>query len=165
MKTFISDIAMIVIGIVLILYPGTSMDITIGVIGVLLLVAGVVGIILGFRGDEAYFAYTMTGAVVSVVAGIICLVKPEIIRDIVPLFMGVVILATGVFNIANAISAKRAGASRWVVSLILALITVILGIVILVNVDDTGKLLVQVIGMVFVYNGITTLLMRIFNRV
>ena len=165
MKNILWDIIMIAIGVVLILFPGATMDIAIKVIGVILLVAGATGIVMGIRGQGLYMAYTMTGAVVSVVAGIVCLVSPNLIKSILPLIMGVVILATGVFNITNSFNAKKAGASRWFVSLILAVITVILGIVILLNLNGTADLLVTIIGIVFVYNGVSTLIMRIVNKV
>ncbi|MBR1524109.1 MAG: DUF308 domain-containing protein [Lachnospiraceae bacterium] len=165
MKNLLWDILMILIGIALIMFPGQAMDITIEVIGVILLVAGVAGVFLGFRGQGAYQVYTMGGAVISIVAGIVCLIHPQLIERFLPLVMGVVILITGLFNIINAINAKRAGASKWIVSLILALITVVLGVVILMNLDGTANLLVTIIGIVFVYNGFSTLIMKILNRV
>lgn len=165
MKEILWDILMIGIGVVLVIYPGQTMDIVIMVIGILLLVAGLVGVIMGLKSEGAYRAYTMGGAAVSVVGGIICLVQPGLIEHILPIVMGVLILLTGVFNIGNAFSAKKAGASRWVVSLILALITVALGVVILVNLDRTANLLATITGLVFIYNGISTIIMRLLlNR-
>ena len=165
MKNILWDILMIAIGVVLILFPGTAIDISIKVIGVILIVAGAAGVVLGIKGQGAYQVYTMGGAVVSVASGVVCLVQPGIIKSILPLIMGIVILITGLFNIANAFSAKRAGASKWLVSLILAFITVICGVVILLNLDGTADLLVCIIGVVFVYNGVSMLVMKILNRV
>ena len=156
---------MILTGVALILFPGEAMDLTIKIIGGLLLVAGIAGVIMGFRGRGAYQVYTMGGAVFSIAGGIIFLIKPLAVERFLPLVMGIVILLTGLFNIVNAISAKRAGATRWLVSLVLALITVVLGIVILLNLDGTANLLVTIIGVVFVYNGISTLIMKVLNRV
>jgi uncharacterized membrane protein HdeD (DUF308 family) len=79
--------------------------------------------------------------------------------------MGIIILITGLLNIVNAFSAKKAGASKWLVSLILAIITVICGVVILLNLNGTADLLVCIIGVVFVYNGVSMLIMKILNRV
>lgn len=165
MKSILWDILMIIIGVVLILYPGQTMDIVLMVIGILLLVAGIVGVILGVKGQGAYQVYTMGGAVISIVGGAICLISPGLIESILPLVLGIVILATGVFNIGNAFSAKKAGASRWVVSLILAVITVILGVVILMNLNGTADLIARIIGIVYVYNGISTIIMSLaLNR-
>ena len=165
MKSILWDIISIAIGVVLILFPGEAMDISIKVIGAILLVAGVSGIILGIRGEGAYIAYTISGAVTAIVAGIVCFLQPQLIKSVLPLIMGVVILATGVFNIVNAFSAKKAGASRWLISLLLAVITVICGIVILLNLNGTANLLVTIIGIIFVYNGVSTLIMKFINRV
>ena len=165
MKSILWDIISIAVGVVLILFPGEAMDISIKVIGAILLVAGVSGIILGIKGEGAYIAYTMSGAVTAIVAGIVCFLQPQLIKSVLPLIMGVVILATGVFNIVNAFSAKKAGASRWLISLLLAVITVICGIVILLNLNGTANLLVTIIGIIFVYNGVSTLIMKFLNRV
>ncbi len=165
MKNILWDIISIAIGVVLILFPGEAMDISIKVIGAILLAAGVCGIIMGIRAQGAYIAYTISGAVTAIVAGVVCFLYPQLIKSALPLIMGVVILATGIFNIANAFSAKKAGASKWAVSLILALITVICGIVILLNLNGTANLLVTIIGIIFVYNGVSMLIMKILNRV
>lgn len=164
MRNILWDILMIVIGVVLIMFPGTAMDVSIKVIGVLL-VAGATGVILGIKGQGAYQIYTMSGAVVSIVAGVVCLLQPGIIKSILPLVMGIVILATGILNIVNAFAAKRAGASKWLISLLLAIVTVIMGIVILLNLNGTADLLVSIIGFIFVYNGVSMLIMKILNRV
>lgn len=165
MRSILWDIISIVIGVVLILFPGEAMDLSLKVIGVILLVAGVSGIILGIKSQGAYIAYTMSGAVTAIVAGIVCLLQPQLIKSVLPLIMGIIILATGVFNIVNSINAKNAGASRWVASLVLALITVICGIVILFNLNQAANLLVTIIGIIFVYNGVSTLIIKILNRV
>lgn len=165
MKSILWDIISIAIGIVLILFPGEAMDVSIKVIGAILLVAGVCGVVLGVRGQGAYIAYTMTGAVTAIVAGVVCFLQPQLIKSVLPLVMGIVILATGVFNIVNAVNAKNAGASKWLISLFLAFITVICGVVILLNLNGTANLLVTIIGIIFVYNGVSTLIMKILNRV
>ena len=165
MRSVLWDILSIVIGVVLILFPGEAMDISIKVIGVILLVAGASGIIIGIKGQGVYVAYTMSGAVTAIVAGVVCLLQPQLIKSVLPLIMGIIILATGVFNIVNAFSAGKAGASRWVVSLMLALITVICGIMILLNLNGTANLLVTIIGIIFVYNGVSTLIMEMLNKV
>lgn len=165
MRSILWDIISIVIGVVLILFPGEAMDLSLKVIGVVLLVAGVSGIILGIKSQGAYIAYTLSGAVTAIVAGIVCLLQPQLIKSVLPLIMGIIILATGVFNIVNSINAKNAGASRWVASLVLALITVICGIVILFNLNQAANLLVTIIGIIFVYNGVSTLIIKILNRV
>ena len=165
MRSILWDVISIVIGVVLILFPGEAMDLSLKVIGVVLLVAGVSGIILGIKSQGAYIAYTLSGAVTAIVAGIVCLLQPQLIKSVLPLIMGIIILATGVFNIVNSINAKNAGASRWVASLVLAMITVICGIVILFNLNQAANLLVTIIGIIFVYNGVSTLIIKILNRV
>ena len=165
MRSIFWDIISIVIGVVLILFPGEAMDISIKAIGVILLIAGVSGIILAIKGQGDYMAYTMSGAVTAFVGGIVCLLQPQLIKSVLPLVMGIVILATGVFNIGNAFNAKNAGASRWMVSLILAFVTVICGVVILLNLNRAANLLVTIIGIIFVYNGVSTLIIKVLNRV
>lgn len=165
MKSILWDIISIAIGVVLILFPGEAMDVSIKVIGAILLVAGVFGVVLGIRGQGAYMAYTMSGAVTAIVAGVVCFLQPQLIKSVLPLVMGIVILATGVFNIVNAVNAKNAGASKWLISLFLAFITVICGVVILLNLNGTANLLVTIIGIIFVYNGVSTLIMKILNKV
>ncbi|MCR5746980.1 MAG: DUF308 domain-containing protein [Lachnospiraceae bacterium] len=165
MKNILWDILTIIIGIVLILFPGETMDLCITIIGVLLMIAGISGIVFGIKGEGVYKVYTMGGAVASAVVGAICIIQPGIIKSILPLLMGIVILATGLLNITNAFAAKKAGASKWMISLLLAVITVIMGVLILVNLNGTADLLVTIIGIVFVYNGISMLIMKVLNKV
>ena len=56
MKNILWDILMIDIGVVLIMFPGTAIDISIKVIGVILIVAGAAGVVLGIKWRKAKIA-------------------------------------------------------------------------------------------------------------
>ena len=165
MKNVLWDILLIVVGVVLILFPSATMEIGLKIIGLVLLVSGAVGVILAVRGQGAYKVYTATGAALSVAAGVVCLVQPGIVVSILPLVMGIVILATGILNIGNAFSAKKAGAPKWGISLIIALITVVVGGIILLKLGDTAELMLRIIGVIFVFNGVSLLVLKVINRV
>ncbi len=164
MKNLLWNISLIVIGIVLILFPAETLDIAITIIGIILLVCGAVGVVLGLKGEGAYQVYTMSGAAVSIVVGIIFLVLPDFVRSILPMIMGIAIVLSGILNVMTAISQKNAGAPRWGLSLVFAVITVILGIIILANLNYTANIMIRIIGFIYIYNGLSMLIMKVLNR-
>ena len=165
MKNLLWNILLIVIGIILILFPARTIDITIEVIGIILLLCGVVGLVLGIKGQGAYRVYTLSGTAVAIAAGIIFLVQPSFVRAFLPMLMGITILLSGVLNIDTAFSQKKAGAPKWPMSLVISIITVILGVLILMNLDYTADIMIILIGFIFVFNGTSMLIMKLLNKV
>jgi len=92
---------------------------------------------------------------IEVIAGIIILSSPAFVISLYPIIIGIIVVLYGLSDVLSAIQMKRLGITAWKPSIILAAISVILGIVILCNPFGTVSALVRIIGIVLIYKAIT----------
>ena len=152
------SILMIVIGLVLVLWPGHVMTTAMTVLGIALLAGGAISIASWYRGRTRGASYlTLAEGILMAIAGIVVLASPKFLISIFPVFVGIVILINGVINLAQALDQKKSGYARWPVSLALAILTVVLGLLIVFNPFSTMEVLVMAIGIVIIYNGASNL--------
>ena len=99
----------------------------------------------------------VNSAVTGVNGGIVVLAAPKFLISIVPFAVGVVVLVNGIVNLAQALDQRRMGYGRWSFSLALAVLTIVLGVLVICNPFSTMEMLVMAIGIVVAYNGLSNL--------
>ena len=77
--------------------------------------------------------------------------------SIIPVVVGVGVIFNGALNLAQALELRRSGYANWGVSLALAIVTVLLGLIMVFNPFSTMEMLVAAIGGVILYNGLSNL--------
>lgn len=154
------SIIMALFGLVLLLWPKRTLELAAQIIGIGLLLGGILAGIAWYRNRDSVRASTMSmaEAIIGLAAGLFMLVAPRFVVGILPMAVGLLILANGVVNLAQAIGLKSAGGFRWKGPLVLAVVTVLLGILIVLNPFSAAAMTVAAIGAVLVYNGISNLI-------
>ena len=153
------SVAMIVLGAILIIWPEAALKIAVTILGIVLLALGVYSAIAWYRDRntdrDSYM--NLAKAIIYIVAGIFVLSAALFVLSIVTVVVGVVILLNGVFNLSKAMELRRMNYGHWVVSLVLAIITILLGIAVIFNPISTLEIPVIAIGIMLVYNGLTSM--------
>ena len=153
------SILMIVIGLVLVLWPGHVMATAVRVLGFALLASGGILIYSWNRGRaQASDPLTLGEGILLAVAGIFVLLTPGFIISIVPWAVGCVVLVNGILNFAQALDQKRAGYGGWMLSLIMAILTIGFGGLIILKPFSTMEMLVIAMGVIIIYNGVSNLI-------
>lgn len=156
-NTLIS-VLMVVIGLVLLLWPGHVMTTAMTVLGIALLAGGVLSALSWYRGRETGIGpVRLAEGIVMVIAGLVVLCAPKLLISIIPIVIGLVVAVNGVINLAQALDLRRQGYQNWVVSMALAVITLALGALIAFNPFSTMEMLVAAIGVIILYNGASNL--------
>lgn len=159
------SILMIVIGLLLAIWPGHVMTTTFKILGVALLVGGGLLIFSWYNGrGRSGSVITLAEGIVMVIAGLVVLVTPKFLISIVPFCVGAVITLNGIFNLAQALDQRKIHYDRWFVSLAMAILTIVLGLLILFNPFSTMEMLVVAIGVIIIYNGVSNLLIELGYR-
>jgi uncharacterized membrane protein HdeD (DUF308 family) len=83
---------------------------------------------------------------ISIIVGIVVCAKYKSIISIILFIFGLFILVSGVVDLFTSISAKRFGMSVWIVSLLLSLVTIVLGLLVVVNPFSSMIVLVRILG-------------------
>ena len=155
-KTFpISSVAFILVGLALLLWPEACLRVVCGLFGLVILMKGV-GSIYSFlkaevRGFFSYFGWLFGAAAVAL--GIFLLIRPQTVVSILPILVGLFVIMDGVMRVQSAFELRAAGYDRWWSLLILALVSVVLGAVMLWNPFGTVELLVMAIGVILMVEG------------
>lgn len=152
-----ASVVYLILGLVLIFFPGLTTGIFCTAVGVLLLVYGGITIASFFvhQGSSRSFSFQaeLILGVISAIVGVFFLARPSIILSILPTILGLYILIDGLVNLKRGLDMRAFGYAGWTATLVLSIISLILGAVILWNPFATQLLLVRVIGAAFLYQG------------
>ena len=163
----LSAVICVILGIVLLVWPGQSTQVVCMVLGIVLGGFGLIQIILYLATKEKTMvshSMMMLGVVLAVIGGWIVL-KPETIIKAVPMIGGILIVIHGFHNAVQAIDLKKMQYDNWWVALLLSLLTVALGVVLICNPFTIVDTVVRIIGAFLVYDGLsdTWILSRVFK--
>ena len=163
----LSAVICVILGIVLLVWPGQSTQAVCMVLGIVLGGFGLIQIILYLATKEKTMvshSMMMLGVVLAVIGGWIVL-KPETIIKAVPMIVGILIVIHGFHNAVQAIDLKKMQYDNWWVALLLSLLTVALGVVLICNPFTIVDTVVRIIGAFLVYDGLSDMwiLSRVFK--
>ena len=153
------SILMTLLGLVLFFWPGKTLELAARILGIGLLAGAAVS---GFswyrdrhRADAGYASLAV--AILCVLMGVVVLVAPKGIITLLPKLVGIVVAVNGVLNLAQALELRGAGMSSWTTSMVMAALTIALGLFLVFFAFGAMKAAVMVIGGIFVYNGVSNL--------
>lgn len=153
------SIVMVLLGLVLFIWPGQTLELAAKILGIGLLVgAAVSGVNWYYDRHKVSAGYTtLAVAIVCLVAGIIVLVAPRGVVSLLPKLIGAAVLLNGIVNLAQAVELRRFASGGWTPAMVMAALTIALGIFLLVFSFSAMKMAVMAIGGVCVYNGASNL--------
>ena len=162
----LSAITMIAIGLVLMIFPGVSLNVVCTVMGIAFIAWGAIRILSYFLLSIEEFMYRsdMIAGLLFILGGILMLARQNIVLDIIPILLGLVIVISGITKLQNAVIAKRIGYDGATLYMILALISIVFGFVIMFFLSGTlaAKTLFVLIGAGLVYSGGSDLYVTLF---
>ena len=140
----ITIIVSLLIGAVLLIKPDESLKLV-------SLLCGITVIALGIAALFSYFTKYKTAVLavlgtVSIIGGIIISVKYQAIMSVIIFIFGLFILLSGIVDFFSAIDSKKSDISSWIVSLVLAVVTMVFGLVIMVNPFSSVVVMTRILG-------------------
>ncbi len=125
------------VGVLLLINPEAFTKAVIIIFGSILVVIGGIYLARVLRDrTEGVSGITMTIALASLIVGILCIVFPSMIMGlfaVVAIIYGIILIVSGVYKAKSYTDAKKTGAHLPAISLISAILSVALGIVIVIN--------------------------------
>lgn len=163
----VSAILCALLGLVLLIWPGTTMQIVCMALGIVLLAYGIIqiAIYLFVRERTIMLQGMLLLGIIFAVIGAWILLKPEMIIMAVPVIVGVLIVIHGLHNIVQAIALQKDGYERWWLALLFGVLTVVFGGVLIYNPFEAVELVVRLIGVFLIYDGLSDIwiLSRVFK--
>lgn len=149
------SIVFLLLGILLMIKPNEMLS----VISILI---GAVFIIIGFLKLVDYFTskdkedYLLTMALISVIFGVIVLFCSDVIAGVFRIILGVWIIAAGLKDFQTALVWKDTKSGFWTLTIVLAMLMIIAGIVVLVS----STLALKIVGIIILLYAVFDIITR-----
>lgn len=156
-NVIISALLCIALGVVLVVWPGMSVQVTCMAIGAVLLLNGIsrlVNFIFG-KDDSLFSQMNLIMGIIITVIGIWILFQPDKIIAMIPILVGIIIIIHGVNNLQQAVSLCKSQYDKWWVALLLGLLTIGFGVLLICNPFEAIDTLVMFIGLFMIYDGVS----------
>ena len=148
-----------VFGLLLIIFPTISLRVLTPILGIMLIIFGIAKI-AGYFSKDLYrlaFQFDLQFGIVMLVLGIIILVRPFAAINVFLILIGITILTEGLFKIRTAFDTRQFGLSYWWMILVLAIITGIVGVLIVICPTESAVILTVFLGISLLSEGLLNL--------
>lgn len=163
---FVMQLVYLALGLALVFAPDMSARVLCYACGAALAVVGLLAVWLfaAARQERLLFAwFSLVYGVLFTVLGIFLLVQPDTVLTVLPAVFGVFVLLDSLGRIQNALELRRAGLVRWWGMLFFALLSVVLGVLILINPFAALTTTVRVIGAVLLIESVLGLACALYT--
>ena len=149
------SIAYIVIGMMLLIMPQTSLLWICYAFGAVVLITGIACLIqyARIRGTGFAAPFMLVGGVITAGLGIFTLAKPQVVASFLPVVFGIFIVVDGLSRIGSAIDLAKRKGQKWWVLLLLSIVSVALGILLVLHPFGAAVSLVMVCGILLIVEG------------
>lgn len=150
---------LVVLGIILLLIPDVSLVVIGYLIAAILIAGGAYSIFFGYKDVLGIKSFdSLTSGIVSIILGILIFFKPIALATLIPIILGIWFIATGAFRTRISLALKKLDDDMWLVTLLMALLTIICGILLIVNPLDGIIVLAQMIGILTIIYAIADII-------
>lgn len=149
------SIAYIIIGMMLLIMPQTSLLWICYAFGAVVLVTGIVCLIqyARIRGTGFTAPFMLVGGVITAGLGIFTLAKPQVVASFLPIVFGIFILVDGLSRVGTAIDLAKRKGQKWWMLLLLSVVSVALGVLLVLHPFDAAVSVVMVCGILLIVEG------------
>lgn len=155
---FIDGLFLIALGLFMLIYPGDSLKIVCTVIGAVIAVMGVIKVITFFTNGADKPWIDLGVAIVQVAVGVLLITRSNTFISAFNIIVGIVLLYGAITMLVGAIRIAKATGITFVLSIVFAVITGILAVIILANPAGFASFIEQLRGIALIIEGMEMLL-------
>lgn len=161
-SSILMSVGYIVLGVLLILFPDISGKVISYVLGIGAMVYGIINLTIYFLlnvRDSLYRNEFIIG-IASIVFGLLIILKTDVIVNLIPLLLGLIIMISGFINLQKGVVAYRIGYNRSLVYVLISAVSIIFGVTIMffLSGKTATNILFTVIGAGLAYAGVSDLI-------
>lgn len=153
----------IVFGAVLVVMQKEAIDGLVSILGAILLVSAAVFVVLYALGRDKRPSY-IASAIVAGVAGFVFVALPGVIVDFFPMLMGIVLIVSGIIDLAQVIAVLRHEGRSWGTAFFMSVVVIALGVFMLFYPGAIVDFMVLIIGISLLVNGLFDLYLQLVTR-
>jgi len=151
----LTGIFYVLLGFAALLIPETMEKLLGYLLGVVLIIAGAVAMIGYLLRDarQNFYHDDFHHGLLSIAAGILVLLKVDVIIAMIPFLLGALILVSGCSKLQAVIDMKRMNYGNWVAMLIAAAVNVLFGILLMCKPFSSAVVLARLLGLGLILSG------------
>lgn len=163
-SSIIVAICYILAGILFFFDPNLTKALVCKIMGYGLLLVGIVSIVVYFikPKEESFLKNDFMNGLLLFTVGFIALVRSNYLIELVYFLCGIIIAVSGYKKLQDCVDSFRLGSNNVVLYLVLAAISIILGLLVALDTSIPTKVLHNIIGAGLTYSGISDLISTIF---
>lgn len=149
-----SSIMCIILGIVLVVWKDGVLDIIGTVLSIALIAVGVVYL-------STYFLHIVTNGlsafmgILVLAIGLWFIIRPSFVLSLIPITIGVVLIYHSLRTIIESINARKYGFGKWNIGIIIAVISLIFGIMCVVDAFGMMEKAIMLVGILLIFHGLS----------
>ena len=149
----------IILGVVLVVWPDRSVSMICAILGGALLLCGLLYVIGWFAGKrrQSKSVFMIIPGVILAGLGVWLMTSSSTVIALIQYVFGAVVLFHGILDLQAALALLTQRMNKWWIDLLLALLTLGLGLLILANPFGTFAAQVVLIGITLIYDGVSDL--------
>ena len=163
MRGLLVSFLIIALSIFLIIRPDQMIETLIRVIGLFVLVCGVFDFTNYFvkKDDSKMFDMGLSKGIMEICIGILFLFKYHVLLEVFPMLLGLLIVFINVFKLQLSLSLKMVDNTNYFTGVVISSLSIVLGIIILLNPFDSLKVVVIVSGAVLLASELANIIYSI----
>lgn len=134
-NSLLISVLLFILSFFLIFNPAGSLNILNIILGCVVLVNGIVHAISYFSASKEFksFSFELVEGIVCVVLGLLIIFNPNAINNLLTIVLGAWIILDSIIKIQLSFNMKSIGRKNWSIMLILSIVTIIFGLIIILN--------------------------------
>ncbi len=162
-QDLISGAVLLIFGLVLMLRPGMTLNVIAQWIGAVIIIIGIIFIISYFwRSRIMAGGSDFIIGVIILCAGIFVMVRTGFVVSILPVVMGLAVILSGLLKLQDSLNMHSAGIPSWKGICIAGIISIVFGLIVVLNPFSTMVLLMRIVGAGFIYSGATDIFSAVY---
>ena len=156
---------LILLGIILITFPNTSIVVFGYALAMFLIVQGVYFIVLDIY-DEIYFIPfgLLPKGVLSIILGGILFAYPKTLVVLIPVITGVWFITTSAINLRVSYMLKDISKSSWILTLVITILSIICGVCLVIRPLTSASIVIITVGIVLIVYAVSNIIDMITFR-
>lgn len=156
-NAIVSALMCIILGIILVVWPGRTVRTVCMIIGFVLVVSGVNRLCTFIFGKDSsiYSRMNLITGVIVLLIGAWILFRPDQIIELIPVLVGIIVIIHGINDLQQTVTLCQNRYDKWWIALILGIITVGFGVLLIFNPFAAVETLVMFIGVFLIYDGVS----------
>lgn len=160
------SLVMLIFGAALLLWPEGALSVVVTGLSIVVTCFGIV-LLVSYLFRKALRPVSqpkLIAGILLVLGGIFLVPRLGIVLSIVPFILGILIVVSGISKLLHAFEYKKMGYSSWWITLVIALLAIVVGIVVGLNPFKTIRLALRVIGIALILDNFANVFDTLYLR-